>query len=145
VNSTDLGQEIAFKSSSLPAVYIFCGKDRDPSPSDLDFIASILGRQSEYIEKATDFLLQEMRKDPHHLGIVPDDAERIGSGIPAGELEFLCRLDGHWEIQFAGIELEFAEELGVRVCFEGETPARVEDNADAHAWFDFSTSEWVED
>jgi hypothetical protein len=144
VSSIDFGQEIAIYTSTSPEVYIFYSKDRDPSAGDLGFITGVLVHQSKYIEDATNFLREKIAEDPDRLGIVPEDLGRINSGIPDEELQFLFRLDSRWEIQFAGIELEFAEELGVRVCFEGEAPSCVEDNAGAQGWFDTDTGELVE-
>ena len=138
--------EIVFESASVPVVYIFSDKHRDPSPSELEFIANILSRQSEYIEKTTSSLVREIRRIPRNFGIVSDAVESVISGtfLKVPQFKFVFPLDGHWYILFPDTQLVIPGECGVLACFEGEALSRIENYSTPVAWFDTLSNEWIE-
>jgi len=144
LSSTQVGREIAYEAATKPIVYIIFNENRVPSSGDLDFIASVLNHQSEYIGKAMDFLVQEIRRDPQQFGVATGDVESIVSEAPVSGPSFTFYLDGCWCISFDTGKFKIAEGDGIIVNFEGENPAEFEDISDPAAWFNTDTNEWVE-
>jgi hypothetical protein len=109
----DLGEEVAFQWATIPPVTIIFEKSRDPNSHDLNFIAMIIRNQSVYVEKAAEFLLQDLKL-------------RTAGEIDVSEPRLYFRLDDRWDVHFHNALPKETEGWGVAVNFRGELPKSVE-------------------
>jgi hypothetical protein len=143
VNHTAIDDEVIVSSSDA-GVHIIYKAECTPTSDDVEFIVRVLKNQSEYIRSATEFVANELRANPHDFDIDPADVDKIIANSPVREPEFIFRLDGAWEIHFTECKFGNAEECGVLVCFDGDSPTHVEDLTEADAWYDPDSKEWVD-
>ena len=128
--TTDLGEHLSFQWATKPLVTIMFEKSRNPNAHDLNFIAMIMREQSVYIERAVEFLLQDLKS-------------RTAGETDVSDPQFIFKLDDIWKVHFPNAIADETEGRGALVVFTGEFPKCVETLDDIESWFDSDTGEWI--
>lgn len=113
--------------------FIIILEQPDLEKAEIDFIHSIVSKWGIYIEKALDYILDQLKNQPEIFQVEKEMAKEYLSkeDIPASLPRF-CFYDKYeWILHFAESPFPIADPYGLGVAFNKEQPVGIEDFSDA--------------